>query len=226
MSVPPVGAAQRRALADAVSGLPALAGWLAPALDAVQEPGSLAFRASYAAAARKLGPAGKVPASASLPNQPLLRAHWSLLDVGRWLLVHRRCERLGQGEHAAFVDELFRGGELGEQVSLLRTLALLPEPERLVEVAVEACRSNAVAVFEAIACDNAFPAAYFTQLAWNQMVMKAIFIELGVRRIDGLEARVTPELVRMAEGLRSEREKAGRQVPEDIATIVAASRHP
>ena len=63
---------------------------------------------------------------------------------------------------------------------MLRTLALLPEPARFTETGVAACRTNAKRVFEAIACDNPFPAAHFPDLSFNQMVMKAVFVEAPV----------------------------------------------
>src|SRR5690606_31029984 len=114
---------------------------------------------------------------------------------------------------------LFEGGELGEQVSFLRTLALLPEPGRFQGVAVSACRTNATEVFEAIACENAYPAAHFPQLNFNQLVMKAVFMEVELRRVVGLSSRVDRELVRMARDFESERRAAGRAVPDDLSLI-------
>jgi hypothetical protein len=49
--------------------------------------------------------------------------------------------------------------------------------------------------------------------------MKAIFQGVSVRRIEGLEARITPELMRMAAGYASERRAAGRPVPADVDYI-------
>ena len=50
-------------------------------------------------------------------------------------------------------------------------------------------------------------------------MVKALFNEVRVARILGLDRRVTPELVRMADGYGSERRAAGRSVPDDIAVI-------
>ena len=111
-------------------------------------------------------------------------------------------------------------GEIGEQESLLRTLSLLPDPARFTETGVGACRTNARRVFDAIACDNPFPAEFFAELAFNQMVLKAVFVEAPVARIEGLAARRTPELLRMARDYASERTAAGRPVPDDIALIL------
>jgi hypothetical protein len=138
--------------------------------------------------------------------------------------VFRAFTNLPVAGQPALIERLFASGEIGEQESLLRTLSLLPEPARFVETALAACRTNARRVFDAIACDNAFPAVFFSELAFNQMVLKAVFIEAPVARIEGLVARRTPELVRMARDYASERSAAGRPVPEDIALILGESR--
>jgi hypothetical protein len=117
------------------------------------------------------------------------------------------------------VDRLFRSGELGEQVSVLRALPKLPAPQRFVALAIEACRTNAEPVFRAIACANPYPAAHFPDLALHQMVLKAIFLGIPVAEIIGLAARVDDELVRMVQGYASERRAAGRPVPADVDTI-------
>jgi hypothetical protein len=121
----------------------------------------------------------------------------------------------------ALVDTVYRGGEIGEQVSVLKALPHLPDPKRFVPLAVEACRTNAEPVFRAIAIDNALPAAHFPDLAFRQMVLKAIFLGVAVEGIVGLEKRVDDELVRMVESYASERRAAGRPVPADVDAIVA-----
>ena len=61
---------------------------------------------------------------------------------------------------------------------------------------------------------------HFPESSFNQMVLKAIFIEVPVGRILGLEDRITPELRRMAADYASERRAAARSVPEDVAYLL------
>ena len=98
---------------------------------------------------------------------------------------------------------------------VLRVLPLLPEPARFAETGVQACRTNARDVFEAIVCENPFLVQHFPELNFNQAIMKAIFMEVPLSRVDGLASRITPELSRMAAGYASERRAAGRPVPAD-----------
>jgi hypothetical protein len=128
-----------------------------------------------------------------------------------------------ESEHVPLATEVFRKGDNAERVALLRALSLLPQPERFVPLAVEACRTHVLDVFAAIACDNPLPAAAFPELHFNQLVIKALFLELPLERVLGWRTRCNPELVRIAGDYEAERRAAGRIVPADIALIKAAA---
>ena len=186
----------------------------------LEKPQGVGFRALYASVPRRLS--GAAQASVDPPRElgPLTRPHWNLTDYVRAALVAAAFEHLTPAEQPAFLLKLFEAGEIGEQVSVLRTLPLLPEPERFLETGFQACRTNARVVFEAIVCDNPFVAEHFPALNFNQAVLKAIFMEVSARRIEGLERRITPELKRMAADYASERRAAGRSVPADTDYII------
>lgn len=135
------------------------------------------------------------------------------------LLIHA-CALLPSDQHVTLVRDIFRKGDNQERVALLRALNALPDPKRFLETAIEACRTHVQDVFEAIACDNPFPAQHFPDLNFHQLVMKALFTQAPVARIVGLGPRVTDELRRMATDYAAERNAAGRVVPEDVALIL------
>ncbi len=141
-------------------------------------------------------------------------------DDGRARLLRAALEVLPADEHVRLVEELYRTGELRERVALLKALPLLPAPERFVEVGVEAVRSNAVALIEAVACDNPYPGRHFSEEAFNQMVLKCLFNDLALGRIQGLPDRRTAELRRMVAAYASERRAAGRSVPDDAKLVL------
>jgi hypothetical protein len=170
------------------------------------------FQAAFAGATRRVGAEQVAGEDEARP----------LDEVARTALLLRALDCLAPAEHAAFVDEVYRRGDSREQAAVLRTLALLPEPVRFLATAVEACRTNVRVVFEAIACGNPYPAAHFPDLAFNQMVLKALFVELPLASVIGLRARLTPELRRMADDYARERRAAGRSVPDDIAILTEA----
>jgi hypothetical protein len=117
------------------------------------------------------------------------------------------------------VAEAFRTGDNAEREALLGGLILLPAPERFLATALDACRTNVVTVFEAIACENPYPARYFPADAFNQMVLKALFLGTAARCIVGIAERANADLGRMVGSYASERRAAGRAIPEDIAFV-------
>jgi hypothetical protein len=181
--------------------------------DLAGAPG-LGFRALFASVPRRLGNAASVTLD-SPPELVAARPHCTLTDYLRLWLLTQALPQLASGAEADWLLQLFEAGELGEQVSILRVLPLLPDPARFLETGVQACRTNARDVFEAIVCENPFLAEHFPPLNFNQAIMKAIFMEVPISRVTELTRRITPELSRMAKGYASERRAAGRTVPND-----------
>jgi hypothetical protein len=179
------------------------------------------FAAAFAAAGRRLGraPIGEALA-AKLAAAGLPWAAGSGADeCGRAALVLAALGALDPAEHVPLVRDLLRRGEIREREAVLRVLAGMPDPARFVELAIDAYRSNVQSVFEALAHDNVYPARYFSDPAYFQMVLKALFVGVPLARVVGLAERTTPELVRMVEAYASERRAAGRPVPADVALI-------
>lgn len=181
------------------------------------------FAAAYAGAGRRFGDVLAQPSDA---QQSRLRAAsapvpngWPLKHIARSALLMRAIELAPVHEHLVLLTQVFRGGDSAEREALLKTLPLLPDAGRFVEIGVEACRSHVQSVFEAIACDNTFPARFFPDNNFNQLVLKAFFTGVAVQRIVGLDDRRNAELVRMAIAYASERSAAGRTVPPDLDRV-------
>ena len=146
---------------------------------------------------------------------------WSRDDAARALLLIRRRNDGSTGD--AFVAEAlacFEQGDAREQQSWLRAIALWPEANALLSTAIDACRTNIIPVFEALACENPYPAVHFPDRNFNQMVLKALFNSIELSRIVGLGERRNPELSRMARDYAAERTAAGRTVPADINAAI------
>jgi hypothetical protein len=142
-------------------------------------------------------------------------ARWSTLEAARIVLLLRCQEADGDAFDAAFLRCL-RFADHGELCALYRALPLLARGERYVAQAAEACRSNMRTLFEAVACDSPYPARHFDTVAWNQLVLKAVFIDAPLARVTGLDERLSPELARMALDFADERRSAGRPVPPQL----------
>jgi hypothetical protein len=146
-----------------------------------------------------------------------LRA-WRTVDAVRIVLLLAHWSVAGD----AVDDTLacYQNGDAGEQQSWLRGLHVLPDAERFLPHAIDACRTNILPVFEAISCDNPYPSRYFPELNFNQLVLKALFNGVALERVVGLAERRNAELTRMAADYAAERRAAGRAVPEDIGLAV------
>jgi hypothetical protein len=140
---------------------------------------------------------------------------WTLLESARVVLVLSRSD-LAEKSAVDALDEAFRYADIGEMCALHRSLQFLPGAERFVWRAGEGCRSSMRAVFEAAACDTPFPVKNFDDLAWRQLVIKALFVEAPLWRVYGLDTRLDAELARMALDLADERRSAGRDVQYEL----------
>lgn len=211
-------------LSDVIQGCD-IASWAASAVATVAAaPSFEAVSGPYSAAARKLKETVLSSGDARAARLDVLGAG-SLAKHGtacmfRALLLLVACNSSDEGTRGSLVDRLFHTGDNEERIALLCTLAYLPEPKRYAATAVEACRTNVLDVFVSIACDNDYPASWFPDAAFNQMVMKALFSSVELARIRGLSARVNPELRRMARDYAAERRAAGRSIPSDIALAI------
>jgi hypothetical protein len=139
-------------------------------------------------------------------------------------LVRIRMLEEASGELApeAFAELLWsvwRSGDLGERQAVLRALPGLRDPARHLPIAAEGARTNALAIFEAIAADNPYPSRFFGERELSQLVVKALFLGVPVARIVGLERRMNTELTRMAAAFVSERRAANRDVSEDAIAL-------
>lgn len=139
--------------------------------------------------------------------------NWTVAQAGRLLLVLTIDD---PGRLASLIDQLCTTADVGELVTFYSGLPLYPGPERYLVRALEAGRSNMKAVFNALAHHNPYPAENFDQNAWNQMVLKAVFIGSPLWPIQRLDERANPALARMLCDYAHERWAANRTVSPEL----------
>jgi hypothetical protein len=172
----------------------------------------------YSAASRKLGKSAlqlTESERAALPERyrAMKLEDWGTDEAARALML------LSAERSPRAVQECYELGDTREQQSWLRSLIFLPKAEVFMPIAVDACRTNIIPLFEAIACENPYPAEYFEELNFNQMILKCLFNRIALARIIGLESRYNPELARMADHYAKELTAAGRDLPSDIGIL-------
>lgn len=197
----------------------AQAEWLTGALRRAATGASDALLQAYTDASRHLGRAPLVDTSAR--EGPY--NHWTLEDAGRLLLLlTRHAQAGGGGAFSPAAIACYEQGDTREQQSWMRAAAYLPDADGYLPVVIDACRTNILPLFMAVACENPYPARYFPELNFNQLVLKALFNGVPLARIHGLADRANQELARMATDYAAERRAAGRSVPADIGLATTA----
>ncbi|MEN8797612.1 MAG: EboA domain-containing protein [Flavobacteriaceae bacterium] len=110
------------------------------------------------------------------------------------------------------VAQIIQVADQAELITFLKFLVLLPRAESFKETAVEALRTNITPVFEAITMNNPYPGLHFNEQQWNQMYLKAAFMQLSLDRIIGVERRANAELARIISDYAHERWAASRDI--------------
>jgi hypothetical protein len=178
---------------------------------------------AFALVGRKIG---QRPIELTVPHLPTPETGWDTASCARLTLLLRFTTRQPLAIQQRTIGDLFYKGDTEERCAVLRGLSLFDEAREYALIATDAVRSHVQPVFEAIACENPYAERYFDDVAFNQLVMKAYFTDVPVRRIIGLSTRLNPELRRMALDFETERRAAGRPVPDDLARVTSLSSTP
>ena len=184
-----------------------------------------AFLAAFTATARTLGrkPLGADDVCIAGASGDLPLAGTTTDVAGRVLLLCTLAQAAPQQLPAA-VKAAYEEGDSHEKLAVMRALPLLPEAERFVEIALDIGRCNELELFSSLAAHNPYPSRHYNELAWNKLYMKAVFIDVPLAQMIGVEARHNAELARMALEYVEQQESAGRRFPNEIWQVIAA--HP
>jgi hypothetical protein len=185
-----------------------------------REPGDRALYLALGFAPRRLGKAdlalGPEEREAAARARPGWDpSDWSIDQAARLAFLLARFE----GDEEAFarlLETLFVTADVGELVCFYRGLPLYPGQHLLVARAREGARTSMRPVFEAVAHRNPYPTERFDEAAWNQMILKALFVGSRLWPIRGLDDRRNPDLARMLVDYAHERRAAGRPVDPEL----------
>jgi len=191
--------------------------WLSQALESIESAADprLEHQIASAMARRKLGdgPFEVVLQSAGVGAAEI--KHWLCSDAGRILLALALFRASGQAP-PLLLSEIYSHGDERERAALLKGLSLLDGEGQWSAEAEDCCRTNSLVVLTAIGMKNPYPGRHFSSRAFNQLVLKSLFMGLNIAHIHGLRERCNSELSEMCAGYISERVAAGREYPASI----------
>lgn len=175
------------------------------------------FYLSFSGAARKTSKDALV---LSESQQARLQAVQPAFNLSTWT-IDELCRiafmtLLPTGENQAILDKLFDTADLRESAALFKGLHFLENTAEFRLRAIDGLRTNITPVFDAIALDNVYPSIHFEEAPWNQMVLKAIFMQRPIYRIFGFEQRRNKTLALILKDYAHERWSAHRQVSPEL----------
>lgn len=174
---------------------------------------------SVSLVARKLGKAPLALDADALALAGQARPGW---DPSSWTVDQAGRIRLllaAAADTDTFVrrlDQLCATADVDELVAFYCGLPLYPDAPRHRLRAAEGVRTNMRVVFEAVAHRNPYPAEQLPDEAWNQMVLKALFVGSTLAPIVGLDRRANATLARMLRDYAHERWSAARTVSPEL----------
>jgi hypothetical protein len=171
-----------------------------------------AIRTRFAMAGRKVG---REPLDTA--DDPEDVHAWTVDDAARTLML----AALGE-EAEAELRDLYRYGDAAERRGLLRALPYLPLGDRALDLVGDAIRTNDTRIIAAAL--GPYATEHLDDAAYDQAVLKCVFVGVPIAPLDGLPERVTPDGARMLAAFVHERVAAGRDVPAEVWLVI--DRHP
>ena len=141
-------------------------------------------------------------------------AHFDFAETIRLLLlvqVAQTCPDI-----AYLVKSYYQFGDQSEKTALLKGLNFIDPNGQALATAIKAGRCNATVEFSALALQNPYPAEFFPELNFNQMVLKALFMGLDISSVTNLNTRQNAELSNMCFAYVIEQALADRTPPASI----------
>ncbi len=172
-------------------------------------------------------------ASRHIENLPTLWESWELakiqqlypdFDENEW--TKRNLVRvylmlsLQDRDNRVAIKSFFGIAEMNELIALYKGLFFLENADEFASQVQEGIRTNMVNVFDAICLGNPYAAEYLDDAAWNQLILKAVFMERPLYKIQNIDKRKNKALAEMLQDYVRERWAAGRNVTPEIWRMI------
>ena len=203
------------------SATPTAQQWLQEKLNSINTDFSTRhFFIAFSAAFRFFGKEEISFSSAELQTANSLCHGWNPAGIRTYemarLIIFLHLPTTDKASYFETVNKLFSAADMGELVSLYKSLIVYPYAEDYKTRTAEGIRTNIKNVFEAIALNNLYPAKYLAEKQWNQLVLKSVFNGSPLYKIIGLEQRANATLSQQLSDYAHERWAAGRTVNPEL----------
>ena len=118
------------------------------------------------------------------------------------------------------LTKLISVADTQEQITIYKSIFYLENASQYTPLVVDGIRTNIIDIFDAIALKNLYPTKYFSEDQWNQMVLKAIFMERPIYQIKDIDSRKNEKLAHILFDYARERWAASRHVTPELWRMI------
>lgn len=197
-----------------------IATWFSGKLTTIDQPSSffLAFGMINKKIERKVVQANhELSAALSSINPAFDNTTWTLHEFCRLAFLLS----LPTDSNSDTIKTLLSTSDIREQVTIYKSIQYLANPEAFLLSVIDGIRTNMVDIFDAITADNSYPIRFFEESSWNQMVLKAIFMERPIFKIYGIDQRRNEKLANILHDFVHERWSAHRPVTPELWRMIS-----
>lgn len=144
------------------------------------------------------------------------KASWTKQELVRVVLMIN----LETSKNKEILEAFFETAEMQELVAFFKGLFLLENAEEFTLSVEEGIRTNMVNVFDSFTAGNPYAITYLEEWAWNQLVLKALFLDRPLFTIHDIDKRKNQSLSEMLQDFVNERWSAFREVSPEIWRMI------
>ncbi len=149
--------------------------------------------------------------------------HWTVSDAARVLLFSETVLS-GLFSTDTLFQVYYRYSDGGERESLLKGLPFIQLSSESTEFIIDVARTNSLSLFTALTYKNPWLVVNLPVAAFNQIVLKSLFLGININTLEGLRAARNSDLGRMTADYVQERIDADRDIPDSIWLTVDVCR--
>jgi len=145
------------------------------------------------------------------------KSSWTKQEVARVTLMIS----LDTSENKKILKSFFEAAEMHELIAFFKGLYLLENAEEYTSIVEEGIRTNMINVFDSFTSGNPFAKTYLKEWAWNQLILKALFLDRPLYNIQDIDKGKNKNLADMLQDYVKERWAAGRSISPEIWRMIS-----
>lgn len=145
-----------------------------------------------------------------------LKSNWTKQELVRAVLMIQ----VPVSSNKEILNSFYEIAEMQELVAVFKGLHLLKNAKDFTKMVEEGIRTNMVNVFDALVVGNPFPFTYLEEWAWNQLVLKAFFLDRPIYTMQFVDEGKNENLANMLQDYVRERWVANRMISPEIWRLI------